>query len=89
MTAVNMHDGIFDPIRQFQFHQDTPGKAEFRYVKKRPLTAEEMNYLREGLKIKLGDDVELALKEVREIPRSPSGKLHFLEQHLAVRYMNR
>ncbi len=34
MTAINMHDDVFDNLRQFQFHQDKIGEVTFNYVPK-------------------------------------------------------
>lgn len=84
MTAINMHDDIFDPLRQFQFFQKERGKVVFRYVSKTPLTAPQEHRIRQGLLTKLGNDVELSLCPVAEIPRTRSGKLCFLEQRLSI-----
>ena len=88
MTAINMHDRIFEPVRQFLFYQEVPGQAEFRYVPKRPLTSEEVDRMRHGLMNKLGGDMILVLQPVAEIPRSASGKMRFLDQRLPVRYLS-
>ncbi len=84
MTAINMHDDIFDPLRQFQFFQEEQGKVVFRYVPKEPLTIEQEQRIRRGLTAKLGGDVDLSLCSLTEIPRTRSGKLSFLEQRLSI-----
>jgi phenylacetate-CoA ligase len=87
MTAINMHDRIFDALRQFQFVQEEPSRVIFRYVAKHPpLTPDEESHIRHRLLIKLGEDMELLLQSVPEIPRTPGGKLRFLEQRLPIRY---
>lgn len=87
MTAVNMHDDLFDGLRQFQFLQVEPGRVEFRYISKaQALGADEEERIRVGLLAKLGGDVDLSLRPVAEIPRTPSGKHKFLEQRLEIRY---
>jgi phenylacetate-CoA ligase len=87
MTAINMHDRIFDALRQFQFLQEEPGRVIFRYVAKHPpLSSDEETRIRHGLQIKLGEDMELGLQSVSEIPLTSRGKLCFLEQRLPIRY---
>jgi phenylacetate-CoA ligase len=90
MAAVNMHSRVFDKLRQFQFLQEEPGCVVFRYVAKHPpLSLEEETRIKRGLQIKLGDDVELLLQPVLEIPITSRGKLRFLEQRLPIRYGDR
>jgi phenylacetate-CoA ligase len=86
MTAINMHDDIFDLVRQFQFVQEHPGKVLFQYVPRRTLAALELSTLTARLMVKLGDDMELQLEPVEKIPRAPSGKYRFLDQRLVLRY---
>ena len=86
MTAINMHDDIFDGLRQFQFYQDTPGQVVFRFVPRRPLSPSELQRLRDRLTPKLGIDTQLELVAVEEIPKTRSGKLRFLDQRLPLKY---
>jgi hypothetical protein len=73
-----------------QFLQEEPGCVVFRYVAKHPpLSLEEETCIKRGLQIKLGDDVELFLQPVSEIPITSRGKLHFLDQRLPIRYGDR
>lgn len=89
MTAINMHDRVFDALRQFQFLQEEQGSVVFRYVPRKPLSADEEDAIRRGLVAKLGGDVRLTLKAVDEIPRTPSGKYRFLDQRVPIRYGDR
>lgn len=87
MTAINMHDDIFDGLRQFQFVQEQPGMVSFHYVPKaQRLEPDEERKIRSGLGIKLGTDMALELKPVPEIPRTKSGKFRFLDQRMAIQY---
>jgi hypothetical protein len=82
-----MHDQIFDALRQFQFLQEEPGHVVFRYVAKHPpLSLDEECRIRQGLQIKLGEDMELLLQPASEIPLTARGKLRFLEQRLPIHY---
>ena len=84
MTAINMHDNLFDPLLQFQFVQRTKGAVEFLVVPRSPLDSSAIARIHRGLIVKLGDDIEVTVREVTSIPRTPSGKLRFLDQRLAV-----
>jgi phenylacetate-CoA ligase len=86
MTAINMHDRIFDGLRQFQFLQEQAGQLTFRYLPKRPLARSELDAIHAGLMVKLGQDVRLDLLEVQDIPRTKAGKFRFLEQRLKLKY---
>lgn len=89
MTAINMHDPIFDPVRQFQFLQEKPGHVIFRYVPKQPLSTAQMETIRQGLMHKLGHDMELSLVSVDHIDRTRAGKFRFLDQRLTIKYGDR
>jgi phenylacetate-CoA ligase len=86
MTAINFHDDIFNHIQQFQFHQRQKGFATFRYVPKRTCTPVIVEDMKRRLMVKLGDDVELEMKEVPEIPVTGRGKHRFLIQELSLTY---
>ncbi|HMP76423.1 MAG TPA: glycosyltransferase [Kiritimatiellia bacterium] len=89
MTAINMHDAIFDGIRQFRFRQEEAGRVTFLYIPAAPLGRDALARIMHGLQAKLGDDVALALQETTELPRTPSGKFRFLDQQLNLRYGDR
>jgi phenylacetate-CoA ligase len=84
MTAINMHDDIFDCLKQFQFYQDTPGKLIMNVVPRTILTEVDRQNIEQRLRPKLGSDTEFTIQVVDEIPRTPSGKLRFLIQKLPV-----
>ena len=86
MTAINMHDGTFDHVRQFQFHQFEPGKVTLKYVPKKSFDTSAMHYMRGKLLEKLGADMELVMTVVDEIPLTKRGKHRFLVQELNLEY---
>ncbi|MBI5529682.1 MAG: phenylacetate--CoA ligase family protein [Deltaproteobacteria bacterium] len=86
MTAINMHDRIFDGLSEFQFVQERAGAVVFRFVPKREIAAAAIDAIRRGLMRKLGSDVDLTMTAVAEIGRTPSGKRRFLDQRLPVKY---
>ncbi len=86
MTAINMHDSIFDNVRQFQFYQDIPGRVVLRVVKKPTYSEDDTRRIYTGLKRKLGEDMDLEIQHTSEIPRTRLGKHRFLEQKLRLKY---
>jgi phenylacetate-CoA ligase len=86
MTAINMHDDIFDRLKQFQFEQSEPGKVTFHFVPKSPLSAEEIADIHRRLMIKFGSAVSLAMNACQDIPATKRGKHRFLQQHLPLTF---
>jgi len=86
MTAINMHDDIFDHIRQFQFYQEQKGKVEFRYIPKQAVKDDVLQNIKRKLLFKLGSDVELVMKAVNDIPPAKRGKHRFLVQKLNIAF---
>jgi len=84
MTAINMHDDIFDHIFQFQFAQDEKGKVTFKYIPKPSCPPDVVSDMRKRLMVKLGEDVDLAMEAVPEIPLTSRGKHRFLVQKLSL-----
>ena len=84
MTAINFHDDIFDHIRQFEFHQKTKGWITFRYIPKDTCNEAALKDIRKRLEIKLGEDVDLIMHAVEDIPRTERGKSRFLIQELDI-----
>lgn len=86
MTAINFHDDIFDHIRQFQFYQEEKGQVIFRYIPKDTCNEAILQDIRRRLPVKLGDDIELTMQAVNDIPLTPRGKHRFLIQKLQLMY---
>ncbi len=86
MTALNMHSAVFDHVRQFQFYQDAAGKVVFKVIRKEGYSENDSRMIQRELRKKLGDDVELSLAFVDDIPKTGRGKHRFLEQRLELAY---
>ena len=86
MTSINMHDDIFDKIKQFQFYQDTPGLVTFKYIPKITFSNDDGIDIYNRIKLKLGNDFELNIMEVENIEIKKSGKYSFLEQKLKLEF---
>jgi len=86
MTAINMHSDVFDNVKQFQFYQEKKGEVIFNIVKKDTYTERDTKYIRTELYKKLGDDVDVIIHYVDDIPRTQSGKYRFLIQKLPIAF---
>ena len=84
MTAMNMHDNVFDGLRQFQFYQDSPGVLVMKAVPRSTLSAVDQSRIEQRIRDKVGADTFLSIEIVKEIPRTESGKLRFLVQKLPI-----
>jgi phenylacetate-CoA ligase len=82
MTALNMHNAIFDHVRQFQFYQKEKGKVELRMIPKPSYSAQDSATILAAFKEKMGDTMDLELSFVKELPLTPRGKFRFIVQDL-------
>lgn len=82
LTALNMHDAIFDHLYAVQFYQDTPGQAEFRYVPGPQFDRGRLPAIEARLRQKLGDDFQITLREVTETEKTARGKHRWLVSRL-------
>jgi phenylacetate-CoA ligase len=78
LTAINMHDSIFDGLLGVQFAQGKPGQVEFRYQPGPVWQPARVESMRAGLLRKLGDDFDLRLREVDEVETPAAGKHRWL-----------
>lgn len=78
LTAINMHDRIFDGLYAVQFAQEQPGIIEFRYQAGPQWHTSREDSVRSGLLKKLGDDFTLVLRSVPEVEKTKGGKSRWL-----------
>jgi phenylacetate-CoA ligase len=74
LTAINMHDDLFEGLLAVQFFQASPGLVEFRYQAGLSWNPTRLAAIRHGLNAKLGEDFELKLVEVKEVEKTAAGK---------------
>jgi phenylacetate-CoA ligase len=74
LTAINMHDDIFEGLLAVQFFQSIPGLVEFRYQPGAHWRSARLVSIRDGLNAKLGEDFDLRLVEVKEVEKTAAGK---------------
>jgi phenylacetate-CoA ligase len=78
LTAINMHDNIFDGLLAVQFFQERPGEVECRFQPGLRWHSSREDAMRAGLLKKLGEDFRLALREVKEVEKTSAGKHKWL-----------
>jgi len=81
-AALNMHDDTFLHVRQFQFRQDTPGRAVLRVVVTDGFGDEDSRRILHNLGRKLDGRVELAIETVDSIKLTPRGKAIYVDQRI-------
>jgi phenylacetate-CoA ligase len=84
LTAVNMHDDIFDDLYSVQFYQETPGKVSLRYLPGPHFNSERLAMIESGVRRKLGDDIELVLERVSEVEKTARGKHKWLVSNVKI-----
>ncbi len=82
MTAINMHDDVFDDLKQFQFYQDKVGFLELKLVQRNSSNSINLNKIKKLVKKKLGEDIELEITIVDNILAKDNGKFSFIDQRL-------
>lgn len=81
-TALNMHDDTFLHVRQFQFVQETPGRAVLRIVPTNGFNQQEAARIQRNLGQKLNGQLAFTIEKVDAIPLSPRGKAIYVEQRI-------
>ncbi len=81
-SAVNAHDDTFDHVRQFQFYQDTPGKAVLKIIPASTFREEDIATMQINLGRKFDGRLHFNIQEVKTISLSKRGKAIFVDQHI-------
>ena len=85
-SMLNMHDDSYDHLKQFQFHQRVREKVIFRYIPKSDGATKQIAGIKRKLQNKLGNDIELIMEPVDEIPLTVRGKHRLLIQELDLKF---
>lgn len=86
MATMNMHSDALNNVKQFQFYQDTKGEVVFNIIKKDNYADKDTQNIRMELGERLGDDVDLIIKFVDDIPLTKGGKYRLLIQKLPIKW---
>lgn len=83
LTAINMHDRIFDGLLAVQFFQENKGVVECRFQPGPKWQSSREEAMQAGLLKKLGDDFTLNLRQVPEVEKTSAGKHKWLVTRLS------
>lgn len=78
MTAINMHDSVFDNINRFQFSQKKAGHVDFIYEANINNNVVDEHKIKNAISRKLGQNFTLSIKRVNHIELTKTGKQTFL-----------
>lgn len=78
LTAINMHDSLFDGLLAVQFHQHQPGVAECLLLPGPSWSPDRESAIHSGLMEKLGDDFTLTLRVTDRMEQTSAGKHRWL-----------
>ena len=84
VTPINYESEAFENIRQFQMYQEEMGELIMKIVRKPTYTEEDTRQLTRELQWQLGDEVNVHVRFVNEIPRTEGGKFRYLIQKLPI-----
>lgn len=82
-SAVNVHDDTFDHVRQFQFYQDTAGKAILRIVPTEAFHEHDIDKMTRNLARKFDGRLIFQIEIVESVALSKRGKAIFVDQHIS------
>jgi len=87
-TALNMHDDTFLHVRQFQFLQETPGKAVLRLVPANGFDGVDAGLIQQNLGRKLDGQLTFEIEIVEAVTQSARGKAIYVDQRIPRGYRN-
>ncbi len=81
-SAVNVHDDTFENVLQFQFYQETPGRALLRIVPAPGFGEKDRERIQQNLGRKFDNRLEFEICTCDAIPLSKSGKAIYVDQQI-------
>jgi len=81
-TALNMHDDTFIHVRQFQFIQETPGRAVLRIVPANGFNEKDAGLIQRNVGRKLDGRLTFTIELVESIRLSGRGKAIYVDQRI-------
>jgi phenylacetate-CoA ligase len=81
-SAVNVHDDTFENVLQFQFYQDTPGRALLRVVPAPGFNEKDRVKIQQNLGRKFDNRLKFEICMTDSVPLSKSGKAIYVDQQI-------
>ena len=80
IAALNMHGDIFEHVARYQYHQNRPGRCVLRVMATPGFTDSDAAAIVEAYRAKVGDELEISVEVVDDIPLTERGKLKLLDK---------
>ena len=81
-AALEVHSTILDEIANYQFLQKKKGEVEVLYIPFRPFGAEQEEYLRSLFQTKVGEAVNVRVRQVKEMILTRRSKFRLIIQEV-------
>jgi phenylacetate-CoA ligase len=81
MTALNFHSSVFEGVRRLRYVQEDRGRARL-LLEADELSDDAKGSIERAIRAKVGDELDVTLSRVDEIPLTPSGKHVLVEQRI-------
>ena len=82
IAALNMHGPLFERVIRYQYYQDTPGQCEIRVMVAPGFTERDGAAIQKAYCDKVGEEVDMRVRIVKDIPLTARGKLKLLDSLL-------
>ncbi len=80
IAALNMHGEIFEHVARYQYYQDEPGRCVLRVMTTPGFSEADEAAILEAYRAKVGDELDMSVEVVDDIPLTERGKLKLLER---------
>jgi phenylacetate-CoA ligase len=81
-TALNLHGDVFSRVKRYQYSQSEPGICVLRVVAAPGFSEADEDAILSAYRSKVGDELEIQLEVVDDIPLTERGKLKMLERSI-------
>ena len=81
-AALNMHGDLFNSVQRFQYFQDKPGKMVIKILPKKEFSNSSQELIESAYKKKVGDELQVKIRIVDDIPLTKRGKVKMLDSRI-------
>lgn len=83
-TALNMHNHIFDNVKQYQLYQDKIGAVTLKILRDEAYNNDDTKLILDELSKKLNSQVDITIEFIDKIELTVSGKIKVVDQKLDI-----
>ena len=81
-AALNMHGDLFNSVQRFQYFQDKPGEMVIKILPKKEFSSDSQDLIESAYKKKVGDELQVKIRIVDDIPLTKRGKVKMLDSRI-------